>query len=208
MLLYHFLSEEHAKDDIINRKLKTSSILDVNDPFEFLNFNLSNHELRPKLEFARMHLNNTCSFVSFSKSWNNPVLWSHYADKHKGVSLGFEINDRLCQEITYSRTRIKLDPKKVFDQNYMEDMISLALRTKYIHWIYENEVRIFVDRIDTTSALHYTKFDDEMALKEVILGCRCGSKVKDYTKLVKDYGNYVKVIRARMSLNSYEIIQD
>ena len=31
--------------------------------------------------------------VSMSKKWESSRLWSHYADKHKGLCFGLDIND-------------------------------------------------------------------------------------------------------------------
>ncbi|MGH9611570.1 MAG: hypothetical protein ACRD4P_00670 [Bryobacteraceae bacterium] len=37
---FHFICEKYGLDDIKNRRLKISQIQDLNDPFEFLGFDL------------------------------------------------------------------------------------------------------------------------------------------------------------------------
>lgn len=45
-----------------------------------------------------------CGILCFSKNWNNPVQWAHYADKHKGFCLGFDVPDEHPTKVTYRDT--------------------------------------------------------------------------------------------------------
>lgn len=69
---------------------------------------------------------------------NNILMWSHYADGHKGFCLQFENTDIRAQKVKYSESYPVI--------NYLltpeEDQRELTLLTKTIHWSYEKEWRI------------------------------------------------------------------
>ena len=41
----------------------------------------------------------------FYQFWHNPVQWTHYADRHKGLCLGFYVPDEYLVKINYCSTR-------------------------------------------------------------------------------------------------------
>lgn len=43
--------------------------------------------------------------LCFSRNWRNPVQWSHYADRHRGLCLGFDVADELIRPVIYRRHR-------------------------------------------------------------------------------------------------------
>ena len=49
--------------------------------------------------------------LCFSFKWSNPVLWAHYADKHKGICLGFDVPDDNVQRVKYVDTRLPFPTK-------------------------------------------------------------------------------------------------
>jgi hypothetical protein len=51
--------------------------------------------------------------ISFRKETHNPVLWGHYADRHRGVVLGFDIPDERCQHASYQDEFLDME----FDKN-------------------------------------------------------------------------------------------
>src|ERR1700744_3670983 len=95
MRLYHFLNAEYGLEGIGKRRLKISRIHDLNDPFEFYSLELSNKFLRRAIEKTKREVSERPGVLCFSKSWSNPVLWSNYSDRHRGLVLGFEIPDEV-----------------------------------------------------------------------------------------------------------------
>lgn len=69
------------------------------------------------------------------------LMWSHYADSHKGVCLEFDGMSHLmahAQRVSYSRKRVPINP-------YCDDnmaMMEKAMLTKSEHWAYEAEWRL------------------------------------------------------------------
>src|SRR6185437_3975601 len=109
MELFHFICEKHGLDGIRNGRLKISEIQDLNDPFELLPFKLSNKDLRDALHKTKEQISSNRGMLCFSKTWSNPVLWSHYADKHRGLCLGFAVPDNFSMPVRYTAKR--LDPE-------------------------------------------------------------------------------------------------
>jgi hypothetical protein len=99
--LYHFLSAEHALEDIAKRRIKISEIKQLNDPFELVCVYQKDQGLRQALRVYKMAINARYGVLCFSKHWHNPVLWSHYADKHRGICLGFDIDSQCVRPVTY-----------------------------------------------------------------------------------------------------------
>ncbi|MGH0214370.1 hypothetical protein NKY66_10695 [Sinorhizobium meliloti] len=99
MKLYHFISQRYALSAIKDRRLKIASINELNDPFEFLGWNLHDREVRKKHKAWKNERDKELGLLCFSAVWTHPLLWEHYADKHQGIALGFEVPD----DDTYSQ---------------------------------------------------------------------------------------------------------
>jgi hypothetical protein len=95
----------------------------------------------------RNHLNkavNLTGFHSFAASPRNLLMWSHYADSHKGVCLMYETAKDLdtfvkALPVEYSKSF----PVIQYTQNIAGDLIRKAFLTKADDWAYEKERRIF-----------------------------------------------------------------
>ena len=176
--LYHFLSADHALDDIAKRRIKISQIEQLNDPFELWCVYQKNPSLRDALRRHKQEMSYQFGMLCFSKRWHNPVLWSHYADKHHGICLGFDIDSQCVKRVVYQPQRLHLaiPPSQ-------EDAKQL-LYTKFVDWQYEEEWRSWIqlDERDTSTGLYFYTFDPHVRLREVIAGPLCGvreAKLKD-----------------------------
>ena len=131
MRIYHFLNEKYGLKDLRERRLKVARIMKLNDPFEFLGVDLADRVFREAVEKTKKSLSFTKGLLCFSMNWQNPVMWSHYADKHKGLCLGFDMPDYLLKKVNYVQSRF---PK---EKELDEDFMLKLLFTKFIHWGYE-----------------------------------------------------------------------
>ena len=69
------------------------------------------------------------------------LMWSHYADSHRGICLEFDGLSPLmaqAQRVNYSSKRVPINP---YTDN-PETMMKKGLLTKSDHWVYENEWRL------------------------------------------------------------------
>ncbi|HRI21631.1 MAG TPA: DUF2971 domain-containing protein [Panacibacter sp.] len=104
----------------------------------------------------------------FTKSKNNILLWSHYADSHKGVCLGFDydlIIKKFPQfdEVEYS------DKPFYFDFRNPADSIAKTILRKSTEWKYEEEIRFIMERSRCVN------FPQD-ALLEINFGTRCNKR--------------------------------
>src|SRR5882724_8377120 len=101
MRVFHFVNEEHGLEDVRKRRLKVATLKDLNDPFELFGVRLADEALRRAFRIMKDELGAKHGLLCFSRSWHNPVLWSHYAAKHTGVCLGFDVPDELLGSVSY-----------------------------------------------------------------------------------------------------------
>src|SRR6266446_5545165 len=114
MRVYHFLPALHALEDIEKKRIKISEIDQLIDPFELWCVSQEDKKLRPALRKYKKEMSERFGMICFSKQWHNPLLWSHYADKHRGMCLGFDVDDRGLKAVNYveERSDLKLPPNK------------------------------------------------------------------------------------------------
>ncbi|HBM16794.1 MAG TPA: hypothetical protein DD381_10690 [Lentisphaeria bacterium] len=84
--------------------------------------------------------------LSLSSKNSEMLMWSHYADSHKGLCLEIEVeeNSNTISRVKYSEDIPKHTLHDIFikrDTNIFDLLI-----TKHIDWDYENEYRIILDR--------------------------------------------------------------
>src|SRR3989304_9386747 len=101
MLVYHFLSANDALDDIIKKRIKLSEIDKLNDPFELWCSAQGNQQIRASLRRWKDKMSRRYGMLCFCKGWHNPLLWSHYSDRHQGMCLGFEVDDQYLKAVSY-----------------------------------------------------------------------------------------------------------
>ena len=114
-------------------------------------------------------------------------MWSHYADKHKGVAFKFlplkEVDSplQLAKPVNYSNDVPKINydafisalPKDVDMQ--VRKFISLFTLTKSKHWEYEKEWRV-ISRLRNKSELYEILPFDFKEIGAVYLGCKITSQ--------------------------------
>jgi len=107
------------------------------------------------------------------------LMWSHYAEKHRGVVIEFEV-DELFSGMTLSdhfkEVRYRSSPPTISglhaDVQSFEEAMELALVTKALEWAYEEEVRIMmpISLLQGADDHRYSVFDPK-GIKRVIVGC-------------------------------------
>lgn len=211
MLVYQLMPAQFALEDIRKRRLKVSRLEDLNDPFELLGVRLERSDHRKQIRSWRDHMATISLMLCFSKKYMNPVLWSHYADKHRGICLAFEVPDHLLSEVTYAQERLEIDfeleaknPSGVSHQT-----VQKLLTTKFADWQYENEVRMFVrpDKVIHDNDLRFYQFDGDLILRAVYLGPRCTVTPKEVRDEFQAEEQRVKVHSTRLAFKSYRVIR-
>lgn len=201
--LYNLQKSEHALSNILNRRIKISCYGDLNDPFELMSADLSNKDFRRAITFMKQNSFNSKGLICFSKDWTNPVLWSHYADKHRGIALGFDVLKKYAAPIKYSETRLPID-HKVLNHSDVHEM----LHTKFANWAYENEIRMHVSLDESTKEndKYFYGFNESLILKEVILGHSCPENVIEIREKLKKIYPTIIVHQARLGFKKFEVV--
>ena len=104
------------------------------------------------IDNCRKIINETQRVLCLSKNKDSILMWSHYAQNHTGIIIGFDKNYKFIKnacEIQYSENPQNIEGRFLKDlcannDQVKNEYIALFL-TKYIDWQYENEVRCFFD---------------------------------------------------------------
>lgn len=209
MKVYYFTSETHALSNIQKQRLKISQIDDLNDPYELHGFDLRDPVFRKAFKAGVKGIIDSYGMICFSASWQNPLMWSHYGDKHKGICLGFEVAEEHIKTVLYMDkiTKAERDPHK-FTQFLESGGIDKLLTLKYKDWSYEKELRVIVpiEERDAKTQLYFTDFKDNIVLREIILGHRCTRQPSDFEQLLRDYTSEVSVFKARIAFGDFKVV--
>ncbi len=209
MRVYHFISKKYAKEALNKKRLKVSIINTLNDPFEFhAGFSNPNSLLRDTFLVWKEEISKEVGILCFSKNWHNPLLWSHYAEKHTGCALGFDIPDDKAIEIVYSENRPLFKWTEMpTDPLPRRNFIAELHKTKFISWKYEEEFRLVykLNTLEYESGLYFQEFDDNLVLKEIITGCNYQMNDEELAGLISEYPK-INAIRSRMDLKKYSIV--
>ncbi len=211
MRVYHLLSAENGLSDIALKRIKIARLAEVNDPFELLAVNVGGQkQARAALREWKTATNEKRGLLSFSKSWHNPVLWSHYGDKHHGICLGFDVPHDILQDTNYAPERILAKFIDGIPPTFDAMLLAALLSTKYEHWRYEEETRIWVnlEKRAAERGLYFYPFSDDLQLREVILGPLCEYPIEQVRHLVQSLYESVVVIRARLAFKFFKVVPD
>jgi len=208
MKVYNFLSEENALNDLFNQYIKVSTLNDLNDPFELLSIDFSEKSLRPKFKQLKDSLSKKLAIICFTKSWRNPLLWSHYADRHRGCALEFDISQSELVQIEYRKSRVKI-PNNIPLNDFLTQFELKLVSTKYSGWKYENEYRLFLDKNELTKVDRYLfyNFDSGFFPSAIIAGPL--SKL-DQNTIEKNlpFGKSINFIKSRLAFKSFEVVKN
>lgn len=208
--LYHITSAEYGVNDIGLGRLKVARLSDLNDPFELMALNFrENHTRQAVLNFKDAY-DAKAGLLCFSADWTNPVLWSHYGSKHRGICLGFNVlRSSQMQQVQYEDERILVNLSDSAELTSLDgDLQDLLIRTKFRHWHYEEEWRRFVtlDGLPKEGNNHFYSFDETIQLAEVILGPLCQVSLSAVQKLTWALDPNVSVIKARLAEKFFKVV--
>ncbi len=210
MRVYHFLNSKWTEKALRKNRLKVSIIDKLNDPFEFhAGFSNPTAEIKKVFRIWKSNISKEFGLLCFSKGWHNPLLWSHYADKHEGFALGFDILDNTATEVDYSDNRPLFNWDRLPDAKHSQEFLGRLAKTKFISWKYEEEVRLFykLNTLLFDQGYYFCQFDDKLILREVIAGCNSQLSDKQLIEMVKGHKEIV-VIKSRMAFKSYKIVKN
>lgn len=182
--LYKYISSEHAADIIQSQQLRMSDGSNFNDPFELL--------VVDKKEHTEQHINGI-QILCLTNSFKKKLMWSHYADSHKGLCLAVKVPAEMVYYVCYTSERLstesdideiiskcKKQGKKNLRKSYEQlSHIHKAALIKDQKWAYEKEYRIVCSE-DQPGLIHkdgYYYFP--VKIERIYLGCRFNENSRD-----------------------------
>lgn len=189
----------------------------LNDPYEVtVTYNNYKTTAEKNASNGRDILNRSMvEILALTDSYNNLLMWSHYAESHKGYCIEFVVED----------------PSKIFKVQYIEK-IPKGINTALIHttdikereeickfflnkskaWEYENEYRAInidnwkIQKNGLSIELGHAIPLNEIGLKvnKIILGANCNKHLAK--RIVKDcIDNNVPCVRAKLCSDKYDV---
>ena len=211
MRAYYLTGAQFALSNLALRRIKIARFGDLNDPFELLAVDLADKEHRKAFRETKEELAGSKGLICLSRSWTNPLLWGHYAERHTGIALGFEIPSKLLAEVIYAKTPLKIPiDRKTNKPALSEKLMNQLLRTKFFDWKYEDEMRLFVqlDHETKESGLYFADFSADFQLREVILGPRCELPIASVRAVVASFSPAVSVIKSRIAFSTFRVVEN
>lgn len=183
-ILYKYISAEHAAEIINSQRLRMGDGTNFNDPFELMVVNSTEHTVQ--------HITGL-RILCLTNSRNMKLMWSHYADSHKGLCLAVKVPADLVYPVCYTGQRLfttsnidtlmkncKNNAKKNLRKSYDGlSYIHKAALIKDKKWAYEKEYRIV--QSETQKELLDDKgfYSYPIKIERVYLGCRFDGNTQD-----------------------------
>jgi hypothetical protein len=125
-----------------------------------------------------------------SEQFDNVVMWSHYADQHKGVAFKLRCIDEIdntllaARKVRYTNSFLPFPSADSYAKHLTgEQPIDLTpliwdiAYTKHIDWSYENEWRVHIPLLDEPPGDGYSIYPENPRIFEAIyLGCQMEQK--------------------------------
>ncbi|AKO96190.1 hypothetical protein MALG_00999 [Marinovum algicola DG 898] len=206
MRVYKFRTAKRALEIIRDKRIKISKISELNDPFEFMAPALRKRSDRNAWKEMRNRLASNRGVICFSSSWENPVLWSHYGDSHKGVALGFDVRDEFLADVVYEPERLTVNDITQLSDNQKFNLVEKAFRTKFMHWKYESELRLFTSLTEERDGQFFMELGEDLQLKEVILGA---NSAVERNEIENAWGGSqdLEIVTARLAVKSFKVVK-
>lgn len=212
MIAYHFINKHYGLKDLREQRLKVSDMNNVNDPFDFLSLAAPTKDDRRLLKEWLEEMSQNFGLLCFSRNWQNPVQWSHYADRHKGLCLGFEIPNENLRQVSYVQSRPVWPKQDVtpIDLNTSEKshIVDQLLYTKFAHWSYEDEYRLFTSKLSKDpDGDHYVNFNENLQLSKVMVGARCDVTRKELNAALGNLAGSIEAFKVRPAFHDFRIVR-
>lgn len=154
-------------DIVLKKRLYAAPYFELNDPMEG-HYLYSSGELDSDVRDRIKSQKEKLRICSLSKVADNELMWSHYAEGHRGVAIGVSVNESKYEVIPVNYDGPLQLVRNGIHNSTAQDILSHKLDV----WSYEKEARIFV------RGKHYVYVN----VKEIILGRRMSKQDVGFIK--------------------------
>jgi hypothetical protein len=144
--------------------------------------------------------------LSMARRWNCPLMWSHYADQHRGLCIGYDLRENACpniRPINYGGSRsIKLSDLVAWkidgSESSAKRVRDIFFFSKAANWRYEREWRDLADEAGSSPA--------PFRIREIYFGWRCSHiVVVNVVKLLMDSARAIKFYHVHPHEDSFRL---
>ncbi|CAN7353017.1 DUF2971 domain-containing protein [Pseudoxanthomonas sp. LjRoot143] len=154
---------------------------------------------------------------------NNVVMWSHYAEEHKGVGFKFRVLDdidhpfRIAKPVTYSDDYVCIGDSVQMADHFTRaapiNLTELAWKLVYVKhsdWSYEKEWRCYWPLLNEPVGTGYIDpVQDPRLFEAIYLGCNMGENDADeIVQLARLHLPDTEIFKARKSRTSFDLVFD
>jgi hypothetical protein len=210
MRLYYMTDAKWGEVILKERRLKLSRFYEANDPFELNLIDSRDPKRREIIKMIEDYHNKRTGMICFGAVWDNPMMWAHYADKHKGICLGFEIEDKLVSTVDYTDAKINVEfGSHLPNHGLSVELLNKVLTTKSTAWALEQERRVLaaLQTPDPKNGLYFTNFGAQVELRAVIIGHRCPWTMAKVVGLLGRVAAPVRVWKARPAFGRFAMVE-
>jgi len=155
-------------DIILNNRVYAAPYFDLNDPMEGLytyDEGTLNRHMVNKIKGEKTRLR----ICSLSRRSDSTLMWTHYADSHRGVAIGLEVDKKHeIRPVKYEGLSYVQNATRFGSHETAKNVLSCKLEP----WAYEEEERVFVT--DTSYV--------DVFVKQIVLGSKMDTRTKSLVK--------------------------
>lgn len=155
--------------------------------------------------------------VSLTEDGNSIMMWSHYADSHRGFVIGLKVDEipelKLFPVNYGAMEKFVIDLSMIHDSAYFLEMYQQVMSRKSPHWQYEREQRmqIMLEQCKRLNLDRGTLNLFEMpprTIDHVVLGLACPEELRK--KIIDTVRNdpslsHVSILQATQDERRYEL---
>ena len=171
-------------DILVHNRLYSTDFGNLNDPMEGV-FTFSSKiesSIITKLKDEKSKM----KICSFSRTYKHGLMWSFYADEHRGCCFEVEVDD--CSDLW---EKVLVDYKENFYNLSDSSTVIEILSRKSKQWNYEKEVRFLKESNTDTMYL-------PVKIKKIYLGMRmCDEDKKLIKKIVNAINSGIEIIEMK-----------
>jgi hypothetical protein len=138
-----------------------------------------------------------------------------HSDKHRGLCLAFEIPEIKGDPGNDESARVNYIKKPLkFPANFRDlpdpvrfELVRKILFTKFDHWKYEKEIRVWAPLQNEEDGVYFLEFDEELQLTEVIIGQKCTISKPAIERALGPLSAQVKISKARAAHDKFAMVK-
>lgn len=173
-------------------------------------------------DFNAALVENFCNSRIFcvSENHDNVVMWSHYADQHRGIVFKLACLDDIdnvllaARKVEYTKDFIKFHNAEDYAMHLTGekplDTVDLCWKlafTKHADWAYENEWRVHRPLLNEPQGDGYSIYSEHpRVFDEIYLGCRIPKEMaQNIIDTTRAYLPHVKIFQGAKSTNKFSL---